>query len=108
MNSTITFPPPAPVLKLARPSAEKWAATLAEERRRVARGPHSLDRPPRLTFAKAEPTQPAKRALAGIDASRRAQRTVGSAVGPPKNQPLTDATHNLELSVMQRAMVGRT
>ena len=35
MNSTITFPPPAPVLKLARPSAEKWAATLAEERRRL-------------------------------------------------------------------------
>ena len=32
MNSPITFPPPAPVLKLARPSAEKWAATLAEER----------------------------------------------------------------------------
>ena len=35
MNSPITFPPPAPVLKLARPSAEKWAATLAEERRRL-------------------------------------------------------------------------
>lgn len=35
MNSSITFPPPAPALKLARPSAEKWAATLAEERRRL-------------------------------------------------------------------------
>jgi len=35
MNSPITFPPPAPILKLARPSAEKWAATLAEERRRL-------------------------------------------------------------------------
>lgn len=35
MNSPITFPPAAPVLKLARPSAEKWAATLAEERRRL-------------------------------------------------------------------------
>lgn len=35
MNSPITFPTPAPVLKLARPSAEKWAATLAEDRRRL-------------------------------------------------------------------------
>ncbi len=35
MNSPITFPPSSPVLKLARPSAEKWAATLAEERRRL-------------------------------------------------------------------------
>lgn len=35
MNSAITFPPPGPTLKLPRPSAEKWAATLAEERRRL-------------------------------------------------------------------------
>ena len=35
MNSTITFPTPTPALKLARPSSEKWAATLAEERRRL-------------------------------------------------------------------------
>lgn len=35
MNSPITFPPPAPTLKLVRPSAEKWAANLAEERRRL-------------------------------------------------------------------------
>ena len=35
MNSAITFPSPAPTLKLARPSAEKWAATVAEERRRL-------------------------------------------------------------------------
>lgn len=38
MNSTITFPAPvaapAPTLKLTR-SSEKWAATLAEERRRL-------------------------------------------------------------------------
>lgn len=34
MNSPITFPPPVPALKLARPT-EKWAATLAEERRRL-------------------------------------------------------------------------
>jgi DNA repair exonuclease SbcCD ATPase subunit len=35
MNSPITFPPQAPALKLARPPAEKWAVTLAEERRRL-------------------------------------------------------------------------
>lgn len=35
MNSIVTFPPPAPELKLPRASAEKWAATLAEERRRL-------------------------------------------------------------------------
>lgn len=35
MNSTIIFPPAEPTLKLNRPSAEKWAATLAEERRRL-------------------------------------------------------------------------
>ena len=34
MNSTVTFPSPAPTLKLIR-SSEKWAATLAEERRRL-------------------------------------------------------------------------
>ena len=35
MNSTITFPPPEPTLRLPRQSAEKWAASLAEERRRL-------------------------------------------------------------------------
>jgi len=34
MNSTVTFPAPLPTLKLAR-NSEKWAATLAEERRRL-------------------------------------------------------------------------
>lgn len=40
-TTTITFPPPAPTLKLASrnastpPPSEKWAATLAEERRRL-------------------------------------------------------------------------
>lgn len=42
MNPTITFPPPAPALKLARPSAEKWAATLAEERRRLQEDQEAL------------------------------------------------------------------
>lgn len=40
MSTTITFPPAAPTLKLAsrsatNPPSEKWAATLAEERRRL-------------------------------------------------------------------------
>ncbi len=35
MNSTITFPPPEPTLKLVRPTPERWAETLAEERRRL-------------------------------------------------------------------------
>ncbi len=39
MNTTITFPSVAPALKLVRshsnPPSEKWAATLAEERRRL-------------------------------------------------------------------------
>lgn len=35
MNTPITFPPPEPTLRLTRPSAEKWVATLAEERRRL-------------------------------------------------------------------------
>ena len=34
MNSIITFPSPLPELKLTR-NSEKWAATLAEERRRL-------------------------------------------------------------------------
>lgn len=34
MNSIVSFPPQSPTLKLAR-SSEKWAATLAEERRRL-------------------------------------------------------------------------
>ncbi len=36
MNTLVTFPPAAPELKLPpRASAEKWAATLVEERRRL-------------------------------------------------------------------------
>ncbi len=35
MNPPVTFPPPSPELKLPRPSVDKWAATLAEERRRL-------------------------------------------------------------------------
>jgi len=35
MKSSTTPPLPAPLTKLARPSAEKWVATLTEERRRL-------------------------------------------------------------------------
>src|SRR5688500_16654171 len=42
MDSIITFPPPEPDLKLARPSAEKWAATLAEERLRFQEDQEAL------------------------------------------------------------------
>ena len=35
MEPVINFPTPEPELKLARPSTEKWAATLAEERLRL-------------------------------------------------------------------------
>lgn len=42
MNSTIVLPRPEPALKLVRPSAEKWAATLAEERRRLEEDQEAL------------------------------------------------------------------
>ena len=46
MNTMITFPPPAPSLKLVRsatnPPSEKWAATLAEERRRLQEDQEAL------------------------------------------------------------------
>lgn len=42
MNSPVTFPTPSPELKLPRPSADKWAATLAEERRRLLEDQEAL------------------------------------------------------------------
>ena len=42
MEDAITFPTPEPELKLARPSAEKWAATLAEERLRLQEDQEAL------------------------------------------------------------------
>ena len=42
MDSIISFPPPEPDLKLSRPSAEKWAATLAEERLRLQEDQEAL------------------------------------------------------------------
>ena len=42
MDSTILFPSPIPSLKLARPSAEKWAAALREERRRLMEDQEAL------------------------------------------------------------------
>ena len=42
MENNVTFPSPEPELKLARPSAEKWAATLAEERLRLQEDQEAL------------------------------------------------------------------
>jgi hypothetical protein len=47
MSTTITFPPVAPALKLAsrgasNPPSEKWAATVAEERRRLLEDQEAL------------------------------------------------------------------
>ena len=42
MKSPITFPPAAPTLKLTRAPAEKWAATLTEERRRLQEDQEAL------------------------------------------------------------------
>jgi hypothetical protein len=42
MNPIITFPPAEPTLKLPRASAEKWAETLAEERRRLQEDQEAL------------------------------------------------------------------
>lgn len=42
MNPTIIFPAPEPTLKLSRPSAEKWAAALEEERRRLIEDQEAL------------------------------------------------------------------
>src|SRR5258708_40141282 len=47
MSTTITFPPAAPTLKIAsrsgtNPPSEKWAATLAEERRRLREDQEAL------------------------------------------------------------------
>lgn len=42
MNPPVTFPAPAPELKLPRTSADKWAATLAEERRRLLEDQEAL------------------------------------------------------------------
>lgn len=42
MNPPVTFPAPSPELKLPRPSVDKWAATLAEERRRLVEDQEAL------------------------------------------------------------------
>lgn len=42
MNPTITFPPPEPSLRLRRPAVDNWAATLAEERRRLLEDQEAL------------------------------------------------------------------
>jgi predicted nucleic acid-binding Zn-ribbon protein len=79
MEPTINFPRPEPELKLARPSAEKWAATLAEERRRLQEDQESLrEREDNLREYEAR-----LRALqADIDAGRSAVAPVASGTTP--------------------------
>lgn len=42
MNPNVTFPAPSPELKLPRNATDKWAATLAEERRRLLEDQEAL------------------------------------------------------------------
>jgi DNA repair exonuclease SbcCD ATPase subunit len=42
MNASVTFPAPAPELKLPRQSPDKWAAAMAEERRRLQEDQEAL------------------------------------------------------------------
>lgn len=96
MNSAITFPPPGPTLKLARPSAEKWVATLTEERRRLFEDQEAL----REREANLRVYESRLRALqAEIDAGRNgaeAPASLRSAAGayqrPGSRTPFTDET----------------
>lgn len=109
MNSPITFPPPAPALKLVRPSAEKWAATLAEERRRLQEDQEALrereanlrEYEARLRSLQLEieasrtipPTAPAGLKLAAQANGSAAQRsgvTAGPFQRPSSRAPFTD------------------
>lgn len=88
MNSPITFPPPAPALKLARPSAEKWAATLAEERRRLQEDQDAL----REREANLREYEARLRSLqAEIEAGRAVPATHGSAASRPAATTVTQA-----------------
>lgn len=76
MNSPITFPPPSPALKLARPPTEKWAASLAEERRRLQEDQDALrEREENLR----EYELRLRQLQAEIDASRRNGVATGAA-----------------------------
>lgn len=94
MNSAITFPPPGPTLKLARPSAEKWVATLTEERRRLYEDHEAL----REREANLRDYEARLRALqAGIEAGRVGVEALAPVRGsapafqrPSSRTPFTD------------------
>lgn len=86
MNSTITFPAPEPSLKLNRPSTEKWAATLAEERRRLEEDQEAL----RERENNLKEYESRLRSLqAEIEAGRAASANVGRSTVPPYQRPAT-------------------
>jgi len=94
MNSPITFPPAAPALKLTRAPAEKWAATLTEERRRLQEDQDAL----REREANLREYEARLRALqAEIEAGRggpvpASRATASPFVRPSSRAPFTDDT----------------
>src|SRR3954466_12277052 len=93
MSTTITFPPAAPTLKIAsrsgsNPPSEKWAATLAEERRRLLEDQEALRE--RETNLRDHETR--LRALqAEIEAGRSAPVVPPVRTAPPFKRPASRA-----------------
>lgn len=84
MKSSTTPPMPAPLTKLARPSAEKWVATLTEERRRLQDDHEAL----REREANLREYETRLRALqADIDALRELDATAGAAPATGSRPP---------------------
>ena len=98
MNSPITFPPAAPALKLTRAPAEKWAATLAEERRRLLEDQEALrereanlrDYEARLRGLQAEIEAGRGAKPAAAPAILRTASTAAPFVRPSSRAPFTD------------------
>lgn len=104
MKSSTTPPMPAPLTKLARPSAEKWVATLTEERRRLQDDQEAL----REREANLREYETRLRALqADIDALREldASATGSAAAGsrPPQFHRPTSRTPFAEDGALQVA-----
>src|SRR3954462_7035343 len=97
MNTPITFPPPEPTLKLVRPTAEKWAATLAEERRRLHEDHEALrereqnlrDYEARLRSLQAE-IDAARPAVAHVPVASIARSTSGNFLRPSSKAPFNE------------------
>jgi len=92
MNTAITFPPAAPTLKLVRgsanPPSEKWAATLAEERRRLLEDQEAL----REREANLRDYESRLRALqADIEAGRAAPPVTTRSTAAPFVRPASKA-----------------